>query len=155
MKIKNLSKCQILGVIIVLGVSSLLLMLLGKPMWYKMQQDQIGTELTPADVVHTFQDAGIETRGLTDVVAYYPMGIPGECGMEFTSTIASDTYHIIVARYVTWEKALGRAKTVNELNQRMRGGHASAFHYGPILVQVYPSSEVVTNKLQSILQGLE
>jgi len=154
MSIKSSSKMTKRLNPVLLGLTVILL-ILGIVIWYvATQRNKVKLELTPEDIVQAFQDAGFEITDLTYDV-YYPADYVGEQGVEFTLAADNETYSILVAVYASEEEAQYVAKGINGLNRSMNGGHASAFSYGAILVQVYPSDEAFTNKLHRILRKID
>lgn len=131
-------------------------LILGIAIWYTvMQQNRAALELTPEDAVQAFREAGLNIEDLQDI-GYYPMPVhPGIYGRELNLIIGGDTYHTLVILYSNQVEARKTAQEVNGLNRSMNGGHASAFSYGAMLVQVYPSDETLTNRLHSILKKID
>ena len=138
-----------------MGLVILILLTLGVTIGYTIiQRNKATIELTPEDAIQAFREAGLEIRDLTYDVDY-PADYVGERGIEFTTTYRSKTYSVLVALYTNREEAQWVARGVNGLNRSMKGGHASAFSYGAMLIQVYPSDDALTHRLHSILEDIE
>jgi hypothetical protein len=133
----------------------LILLILGVIIFHTvMQRNKAALELTPEDAIQAFREAGFEIKDLTYDV-YYPADYVGEWGVEFTTVFKSETYSILVALYSSKGEAQRIARGVNGLNRSMNGGHASASSYGAMLIQVYPSDEMLNNRFHSILKQID
>jgi hypothetical protein len=156
MAVENLGASPKRVSVVLMVLLILIPLILGIMIWRTVtQRSKAALELTPEDAIQAFREAGFTIEDVQDVT-YYPAPLPpGIYGRKLNLIIGSDTYSIHVILYSDSKRSRKMAKEVNAFNDSMSGGYASAFSYGAMLVQVYPSDETLTNRLHSILKKID
>lgn len=109
-------------------------------------------EITPEEVITIFQDAGYKIDNCHEVNEgdMGPMGQQNQ-GYQFDLHARNSTYQIYVEDFGDWQNARNGAKNINKLDKRMNGDNFIAFHYGLVVVAIYPSDKVFSSKLHWVI----